>query len=216
MGRGYASECCVQSVARVCVELGFDTAEESALEAVADVVRYFLTSLAGRTHGNMMHSGRTKVALNDVLAAFRQAPSARVSWRSLEDFAFRANNRGWNLPCHISAPKLPVTSKRRRACHLGAGESKRSKLIPSFLPPFPPAHTYRREQEEEEATTTAPPAQRVDNGEGSLGDVVREREALQLALNRISRRRRFREENIPLSVEEDDRVIVIGEEEEGA
>lgn len=224
---GFESECCVQSVARVCVELGFDTAEESALEAVADVVRYFVSSLAARTHGNMIHSQRTKVALNDVLAAFRQAPSARVSWRSLEDFAFRANDRGWNLPSHINAPELPVPgSQRRKACRLdddggGRGE-KRSKLIPSFLPPFPPVHTYRRVEEREEEENVVAQEEKGQTGEaasaaesGAGTEVVREREALQLALNRISRHRRG---DAPIVVDDeadkDDRVIVIGEQEE--
>lgn len=180
----FARECCVQTVARVCIQLGFDTAEESALEAVADVIRYFVSTLARRTHANMIHSQRTSVALNDLLAAFRQAPSARVSWRSLQDFAFRADGRGWNLPSHLVVPVLPV-GKRQRVYNnqLTAVDQDRSVLIPTFLPPFPPVHTYVT-VDETAPSSAIPDAQATS---AKHPDMIREREALQLALNRISR-----------------------------
>lgn len=177
--RGFARECCVQTVARVCMELGFDTAEESALEAVADVVRYFVSSLARRTHANMIHSQRTTVALNDLLAAFRQVPSAPVSWRALQDFAFRADGRGWNVPSHLVVPVLPICKRQRVCAKLPVSATEeRSVHVPKFLPPFPPAYTYR--PADDEAKGAARP-------QAALSDVaiVREREALQLALNRI-------------------------------
>ncbi|KAJ8598934.1 hypothetical protein CTAYLR_009846 [Chrysophaeum taylorii] len=183
----FARECCMQTVGRVCVQLGFESAEEAALEAVADVIRSFVSALAKRTHGNMVHSQRTVVALNDVLAAFRQAPSARVSWRSLERFAFRTDGKGWNLPSHLVVPVLPASKRQRVVCtpnHIGTNDEERSSHIPKFLPPFPPAHTYRKP---EPSYAIQQPDDDDDDDDPNAATVVREREALQIALNRISR-----------------------------
>ena len=39
----YARECCVRSVAATCAELGFDSTEETAVAAIADAIRYFVS-----------------------------------------------------------------------------------------------------------------------------------------------------------------------------
>jgi hypothetical protein len=58
--------------------------------------------------------------------------------------------KSWNQPFHAEIPKLPV--KKRKQFNYGAEESslgwgvdahERPPHVPSFLPPFPPKHTFQ-------------------------------------------------------------------------
>jgi histone H3/H4 len=165
--------------AEVAKELGFETAEDSALEALADVVRYYVNVVARRAAANCGHAKRHDVALNDLLAAFKQGPAASTSWRELRDFSEK-----WAPASRRDAGCALPAAKRQRAAYYGAlgrGDAPRgprSVHVPKFLPPFPPA------VEEKRARRAAAPGgdpRRAARGDGD----VREVEALQLALNRI-------------------------------
>ena len=181
MSHEAAREACLVTASRVARQLGFEYAEDSALEALADVVRYYVNGVARRSAANARHAQRSDLALNDVLAGLRQTPASPVTWAELRDFAFRGDGGGWTAPDGGpgGASCLPA-AKRRRAAHygaLGAADAPRpprSVHIPKFLPPFPPkvAAAARRKR---------------DRGDGGGGDdrSPAEVEALQLALNRI-------------------------------
>lgn len=175
----FARESCLVMASRVAVELGFEYAEDSALEALADVVRYYINHLARRSAANMHHATRSDLALNDLLAAFKQAPAAQTNWKALRDFAFRADGNGWKAPAANVGSVMPA-AKRQRAAHYGslasrdAPQGPRSVHIPKFLPPFPPKIAAKRKRSREDDS------EKVDEG-----NAVAEAEALQLALNRI-------------------------------
>uniref|UniRef100_A0A7S3JZI9 Bromodomain associated domain-containing protein n=1 Tax=Aureoumbra lagunensis TaxID=44058 RepID=A0A7S3JZI9_9STRA len=126
--REYASECSIQSVVQICVELGIDRADERSLEALADVARYFVNAIAQRSHANMVHGQRGVVALNDVLSAFHQAPTAQISWRALNAFADE-----WNVPSLIVVPNLPVPFRQ----HKRKAYSEPKKGLPFWFPKLP-------------------------------------------------------------------------------
>jgi len=171
-----AREACLVMAAAVAKKLGFETAEDAALEALADVVRYYVNCVARRASSNTRHAKRHDVALNDLLAALAQDPARPVGWRALRDFGAK-----WRAPAAARGACLPAAKRQRAAYYgaLGRGDAPvapRSVHVPKFLPPFPPAVEAARARRSAGARARpAPPA----------ADDVREVEALQLALNRI-------------------------------
>ena len=91
MSHEAAREACLVTASRVARQLGFEYAEDSALEALADVVRYYVNGVARRSAANARHAQRSDLALNDVLAGLRQTPASPVTWAELRDFAFRGD-----------------------------------------------------------------------------------------------------------------------------
>ena len=72
------------------------------------------------------------------------------SWRSLRDFAFenvknptQESNVRWSQPFPHTVPDFPERQKRRHDEHI-SGDRIRGSHVPSFLPPYPPIHTYKR------------------------------------------------------------------------
>mmetsp|Transcript_13277 Transcript_13277/g.40895 ORF Transcript_13277/g.40895 Transcript_13277/m.40895 type:complete len:214 (-) Transcript_13277:26-667(-) len=165
-----AREASLVMAARVAQQLGFKSAEESALEALADVCRYYVNTLGRRAAANARHATRSDLALNDVLAALRQSPTAATSWRDLSEFA-----DGWRAPHGATGRTLPAPKRRRFSRYgvLGAASETlappRSVHVPRFLPPFPPSVVASAVPESERAR-----------------DDARDVEGLQLALNRIN------------------------------
>ena len=180
MSAAAAREACLGTASRVARELGFEYAEDSALEALADVVRYFINHLARRSAANMRHATRSDLALNDVLAALKQAPTCATTWVELNGFAFRPDGSGWRAPASTGGANCLPAAKRQRAAYYGAlGSSDalpagpRSVHIPKFLPPFPPKVGAKRKR------AHADEGARADDPAGEV-------ESLQLALNRIA------------------------------
>ena len=206
-----AREASLVMASRVAKELGFEAAEETALEALADVVRYHINCLARRAAANARHSRRSDLALNDVLAALRQSPSAPQAWPEL---------RFWRRPSLLPrrapgmSPSARVEVQWRDVClleasnRLAAGEFAARWRLPATthkatLPapaPRRPAHYGGLGAADAPAPPRSahipaflppfPPAvarrKRPAAAEAPRDD-VRDVEALQLALNRIDK-----------------------------
>lgn len=72
------------------------------------------------------------------------------SWKNLRDFAFenvknptQESNVRWSQPFPHTVPDFPERQKRRHDEHISS-DRIRGPHVPSFLPPYPPLHTYKR------------------------------------------------------------------------
>lgn len=64
--------------------------------------------------------------------------SALQEFKTLREFK-------WNQPFHYEVPSFPINKSSKRRRHDLDGESTiRGSNVPSYLPAFPPRHTYSR------------------------------------------------------------------------
>ena len=72
------------------------------------------------------------------------------TWRDLKEFATPSNSsEGWNQPFPHEVRPFPEKSNRRIQKIQHTNESQATQIslnIPTHLPPFPPAHTYKKKQ----------------------------------------------------------------------
>jgi hypothetical protein len=155
----FAHEVTKSAVAHACVALGVGTATSGALEALTDVASHYTQALGRLTKAIAERGGRSEANLLDVMGALAAMPKGQKrGWRELRDFAFTEADEteegsegefGWDQPFHHSVPAFPVTRTlplfRKEDGGDGEGEGRtRSLLVPDYLPPLPPRHTYKR------------------------------------------------------------------------
>ena len=84
------------------------------------------------------------------MSLFNHQQSKPDSWTNLRDFAFenvknptQESNVRWSQPFPHTVPDFPERQKRRHEEHYSLDRA-RGPHVPSFLPPYPPVHTYKR------------------------------------------------------------------------
>ncbi|KAK9291177.1 hypothetical protein L1049_009365 [Liquidambar formosana] len=142
------------AVAQVCESVGFQSFEESALEALSDVaVRYlrdlgktaaFYANLAGRTQCNVFDvvQGLEDLGSSEGFSGASEvghcaAESGTV--RQLVEYVGSAEE----VPFAQPVPRFPVIRDRKMVpSFMQMGETPTGKHIPAWLPAFPDQHTY--------------------------------------------------------------------------
>lgn len=74
------------------------------------------------------------------------------SWKELSSFAFEDvkdptgdNSKKWSQPFPIDIPSFPVLSgEDPNGSRYQSSATFKDSFVPSHLPPYPPAHTYKR------------------------------------------------------------------------
>ena len=82
MNEEYANELTKQSVARACAALGIKNIRVECIEALSDVIKHYIQSLALRTKENAELSGRAVAGIQDVIPALDHVV------RNLQSFPF--------------------------------------------------------------------------------------------------------------------------------
>ncbi|XP_052065041.1 transcription initiation factor TFIID subunit 8-like [Mytilus californianus] len=120
------------AVSALCLEVGFQTAEESVIETLTEMLESFLMELGRSTQAFAELAGRTEGIMTDVIMALIEMGQ---NIHALPGHAKRPNKTVFLPPAH-SAPhpniKMLQTGDRR----------EHPSHIPDYLPPFPDPHTY--------------------------------------------------------------------------
>ena len=139
-----------KTVAALLVKSGYSLAEESALDALAEVQQEYLESMGSRAREYADAAGRTGVLLEDMRAAWRDRHPASAE----EELRSRSVAKGEE--CHLphEVPSFPAAAdgetavKRRRLAGsmapLDGSAGSRPSNAPDFMPPLPAPHTYLR------------------------------------------------------------------------
>jgi histone H3/H4 len=69
MDHEYAKELSKQAIAKAAVAIGFERADEIAIDALADVLRNYISTIAVMTTNQAEASGRTVPGLHDAIKA---------------------------------------------------------------------------------------------------------------------------------------------------
>lgn len=119
-------------VATTCLESGFQSAENSALEALLMMFQGFLNELSLLSKQFCEHAGRTEPLPGDVIMALIEMG---IDVKGLPNYAFRQNRVIVPPPSQQTrqvVPKILQTGKKR----------KLQSNIPDSFPPFPDSHSY--------------------------------------------------------------------------
>ena len=66
MEETYANEITKQAIARACIALGFKNAHKSAIDALADILQYYISTIAVSTRDQSEISGRAIAGVQDI------------------------------------------------------------------------------------------------------------------------------------------------------
>lgn len=142
------------AVAQICESVGFESFNDSALEALADVTIRYLRDL-GKTasfHANL--AGRTECNVFDIIHGLEEmkAPEGFLGFSGVGDCIASSGvvkeileyvEVTEEIPFCQPVPSFPVVRSRKLVpSFLQMGETPPSKHIPSWLPAFPDPHTY--------------------------------------------------------------------------
>jgi hypothetical protein len=151
----YASAVMKRAVARSCLALGFKHSQASAVDSLADIVRLYIQTLAVASQNQAEMSSRAFAGIQDVMAAAESTRPKSTNWKELQSFAFIdvkkpeiKDKSKWNQPFPVDIPSFPIDQQFLQPfteieASLDDASSTRDH-VPSHLPPFPPAHTYKR------------------------------------------------------------------------
>ncbi|XP_059667601.1 transcription initiation factor TFIID subunit 8-like [Cornus florida] len=142
------------AVAQICRSVGFESINESALEALADIAIRYLRDLGKTASFNANLAGRTDCSVFDIIQGLEDlstsmgfsgaseathclADSGTV--REIIDYVESAEE----IPFAQPVPQFPVIRDRKMTpSFVQMGETPAFKHIPAWLPAFPDQHTY--------------------------------------------------------------------------
>jgi hypothetical protein len=143
-----------QSVARVCLALGFEETSQVCLDSLTDIAHHYIRCIGEKSKEQSEYAGRAHAGIQDVIATLGSSAFGRIPWKDLRDFAFSDVKHPeidpkWNQPFHLDVSEFPIkkSEKRSRDPPIPEFENKEKdefQSIPAYLPPFPPKHTYKR------------------------------------------------------------------------
>lgn len=120
------------AVGALCSEVGFEKAEESAIETLTEMLQSFLTEVGRSTQAYSELAGRTEGIMTDVMMALIEMGQ---NIHSLPDHAKRPNKTVFIPPSHTTPqPNIKMLQTGDRREH--------PSYIPDHLPSFPDPHTY--------------------------------------------------------------------------
>jgi len=151
----YANAVMKRAVARACLALGFKHSQISAVDSLADIVRLYIQTLAVASQNQAEMSSRAFAGIQDVMAAAESTRPKSTNWKELQSFAFIdvrkpeiKDKSKWNQPFPVDIPSFPIDQPFQQSfTEIGSSlddTSSTQNHVPSHLPPFPPAHTYKR------------------------------------------------------------------------
>ncbi|XP_039287168.1 transcription initiation factor TFIID subunit 8 [Nilaparvata lugens] len=124
----------VTSVSSLLLELGFDSAENGALETLTEMLQSFVTEVGNSSRACCELAGRTEPLVADVILAL---VNMGVDVSSIEAHAHR--------PAHSTVPAPLPSNPLKQLSILQAGvKQSHPPHIPTHLPPFPDPHAYIR------------------------------------------------------------------------
>lgn len=120
------------AVGALCSEVGFEKAEESAIETLTEMLQSFLTEVGRSTQAYSELAGRTEGIMTDVMMALIEMGQ---NIHTLPDHAKRPNKTVFIPPSHTTPqPNIKMLQTGDRREH--------PSYIPDHLPSFPDPHTY--------------------------------------------------------------------------
>lgn len=122
------------SVASLLTELGYDSADNAALETLTEMVQSFLIELGNSSRSYCELAGRIEPMVGDVILALI---SMGFNPNTIEAHAKRTN--------HSVLPTPVASAQPKQLSILQAGvKQNHPAYIPTNLPPFPDPHAYIR------------------------------------------------------------------------
>jgi len=124
-------------IAQITKVLGFQGIQASACEALADILQLYIEDIGYSSHLYAEHATRTDTNFNDINTCFRELG---LSVSDLQTFMSRFEE----IPFPKAVPPFPLP-KKETPHPPDLAEKEELPLpdhIPSFLPSFPPRHTY--------------------------------------------------------------------------
>jgi len=165
MDRVYSRVAMQVVVAQVCKELGFQSIQESACEALAEITQKYIEEIGITSHKYAESTSRTESNFNDIRQALKDL---HVSLDDLRTFALVADD----LPFAKDIPEFPLKRPQTDSADnnvlpsVQETEEKQSQPhIPDFLPPFPSPHAYIHTPVFEERITDAKLLRKAKNKE---------------------------------------------------
>lgn len=144
------------AVAQICEGAGFQSCQQSALEALADIAVRYLCDLGKAAHYYAGLAGRTDCNVFDVIHAMEDMFAAQgfagasdvishsVSGSGTVREIMQYTKRAEEIPFARPVPRFPVVKKRKLLpTFLQMKETPAHQHIPPWLPAFPDSHTYK-------------------------------------------------------------------------
>lgn len=144
------------AVAQICEGAGFQSCQQSALEALADIAVRYLCDLGKTMHYYAGLAGRTECNAFDVIHAMEDMFAAQgftgasnvighsVSGSGTVREIMQYANRADEIPFARPVPRFPVVKKRELLpSFLQMRETPPHQHIPPWLPALPDSHTYK-------------------------------------------------------------------------
>ncbi|XP_077211299.1 TBP-associated factor 8 [Tasmannia lanceolata] len=142
------------AVAQICEGTGFQSFQQSALEALSDIAIRYLLDLGRTVHFCANLAGRTECNVFDIIQGLEDLGSFQgfsgasdvnrclVSSGTVREIS-QFVNLAEEIPFARPLPRFPVRRGRKPTPSFSQiGETPPSKHIPDWLPAFPDPHTY--------------------------------------------------------------------------
>eukprot|EP01094_Clydonella_sp_ATCC50884_P018865 TRINITY_DN3571_c0_g1_i2.p1 TRINITY_DN3571_c0_g1~~TRINITY_DN3571_c0_g1_i2.p1 ORF type:complete len:339 (-),score=74.16 TRINITY_DN3571_c0_g1_i2:303-1202(-) len=140
MAEPFAHAVSRQVVAALCKEIGFSSAEERALELLTDVMEKYIEEIGHASHRYAEIATRTESNFVDVRAALGELDESISA-------LMRFNERMPSVKLPTKIPSFPLPSFPHTLDDRDVRTEPVQPLpehIPSFFPPFPDSHTYKK------------------------------------------------------------------------
>lgn len=139
----FAGDACKTVAAQICEAVGFEAVTASSLDMLSEVLMKFLDEVGFHSHALAELSGRTHDNALDVLTALEEFGTSSMElsrWMERHELRYAKPELGF-----------PVQVEQRPRARFGQEETQPlPPHIPSFLPEFPAAHTYKSSVKERE------------------------------------------------------------------
>ncbi len=156
MADNYADKVCRSAVAHVCYRVGASRSYPSVLNTLADVTKEYIKTIGRQSSGVAVNGGRADVSAVDIMSGLKQMGYGQATWMELKKFAFNeSGGPSWHFPCPVEVPMLPVRKRKREHFAVVGSQNTEARPahIPSWLPPLPPKHTYKKTRSKAVKTT---------------------------------------------------------------
>ncbi|KAI3976708.1 hypothetical protein MKX01_008566 [Papaver californicum] len=142
------------AVAQICETMGCETLQESALDALSDIVIRYLSDLGKTAHFYANLAGRMDSNVFDIIQGLEDlgfsqgfANASDMNHCLVDSGIVREItqyvNSAQDIPFAITVPRFPfVRDRKATPSFLQIGETPVGKHIPAWLPTFPDPHTY--------------------------------------------------------------------------
>ncbi|KAF8378574.1 hypothetical protein HHK36_029919 [Tetracentron sinense] len=153
-GDDFGREIAKIAVAQICESSGFQSFNQSALEALSDILVRYLRDLGKTANFYSNLAGRTDCNIFDIVKGLEDLGSMQSFSNASDGIHFLAGSGilqeiiqyvslTEEIPFAQSIPHFPIIRNRKLTpSFLQIGETPASKHIPAWLPAFPDPHTY--------------------------------------------------------------------------